>query len=49
VESARDQRVEVHDGAVEIIVEWDAVRVCVRGAVSPEHLAALMGALPRTC
>lgn len=41
--------VESHDDALEIIVECDAVRVCVRGAVSPEHLAALMGALPRAC
>ena len=49
VEPAREQRVEMHDDALEIIVESDAVRVCVRGAVSPEHLAALMGALPRAC
>jgi hypothetical protein len=49
VELAREQRVEMHDDALEIILECDAVRVCVRGAVSPEHLAALMGALPRAC
>jgi hypothetical protein len=34
---------------LEVVVEVGAVRVSVRGAVSAEHLAVLMGAVSRTC
>jgi transposase-like protein len=34
---------------IEVVVEAGSVRVSVRGALSVEHLAVLMGAVPRTC
>jgi transposase-like protein len=34
---------------VEVLVESGAARMTVRGAVSPEHLAALMTAASRRC
>jgi hypothetical protein len=49
VEPVGERRAETHDDALEVIVECGAVRVCVRGAVGPAHLAALMSALPRAC
>lgn len=49
VEAARERRVDARDAGLEVIVECGEVRVCVRGAVSAEHLVALMGAVPRAC
>jgi hypothetical protein len=49
VEAARERRVDARDAGLDVIVECGEVRVCVRGAVSAEHLAALMGAVPRAC
>ena len=34
---------------LEVVVEAGAIRVSVRGAVTAEHLAVLMGAVSRTC
>ena len=34
---------------IEVVVESGAVRLSVRGALSAEHLAVLVGAVPRTC
>jgi hypothetical protein len=35
--------------AVEVVVESGGSRMCVRGAVSAEHLSAIVGALARRC
>ena len=35
--------------ALEVVVEIGAARVTMRGAVSPEHLAAVVSAAARTC
>jgi|SRR5580700_5688539 hypothetical protein len=34
---------------LEVVVEAGAIRVSVRGAVTAEHLAVLMGTVSRTC
>jgi transposase-like protein len=34
---------------IEVVVESGAVRLSVRGALSAEHLAVLVGAVARTC
>jgi hypothetical protein len=37
------------DGALEVVVEIGTARVCVRGAVTAEHLAAVVGATTKRC
>jgi hypothetical protein len=49
VESAPDRRAGRTDDALEVVVESGAFRVSVRGAVSAEHLAALMAAVSGAC
>jgi hypothetical protein len=49
VESTRERDAETQDAGLEVVVECGAARVCIRGAVSAEHLAALMGAMSRPC
>jgi hypothetical protein len=49
VEPAHERRVDAHDAELEVVVECGAVRVCIRGALTAEHLAALMSAVPRAC
>jgi transposase-like protein len=49
VQPVQEPRAETHDDGIEVVVECGAVRVCVRGAVTVEHLAALMGTVSRTC
>jgi transposase-like protein len=49
VEPAQESRADTRDDGIEVVVECGAVRVCVRGAVTVEHLAALMGTVSRAC
>jgi hypothetical protein len=49
VEPAPARRAEPAASDIEVVVEAGAVRVSVRGAISLEHLAVLMGAVSRTC
>jgi transposase-like protein len=49
VESARARRADPAGPDLEVVVEAGAVRVSVRGAVTAEHLAVLMGAVSRSC
>jgi len=49
VEAVQESRGETRDDGIEVVVECGAVRVCVRGAVTVEHLAVLMGTVTRAC
>ena len=49
VEATPARRAEPAGSDLEVVVEAGAVRVSVRGAVTAEHLAVLMGAMSRTC
>jgi transposase-like protein len=49
VEATPAHRTEPVGPDLEVVVEAGTVRVSVRGAVSAEHLAVLMGAVSRTC
>jgi hypothetical protein len=49
VERAPERGAETKDAEIEVVVECGSVRICVRGAMSPEHLAALMGTVSRPC
>ena len=44
----RESREDIREGALEVVVELGAARVTARGAVSPEHLAAIISAT-RAC
>ena len=48
VDRSRRAIVEVRDDVLDVVVELDAARVVVRGALRPEHLAALVTAA-RSC
>ena len=48
VDRSRRAIVEVRDDVFDVVVELDAARVVVRGALRPEHLAALVTAA-RSC
>ena len=48
VAGARRAIVDVPDDVLDVVVELDAARVVVRGALRPEHLAALVTAA-RSC
>ena len=37
------------EGALEVFVEVGAARITLRGAVTPEHLAAIVSAASRAC
>ena len=49
VEPVPGRRAARTDDGIEVVVESGAFRVSVRGAVSAEHLAALMGAVSGAC
>ena len=48
VDRSRRAIVEVRDDVLDVVVELDAARIVVRGAIRPEHLAALVAAA-RSC
>ena len=48
VDRSRRALVEVRDDVLDVVVELDAARIVVRGAIRPEHLAALVAAA-RSC
>ncbi len=48
VDRSRRTIVEVRDDVLDVVVELDDARVVVRGALRPEHLAALVTAA-RSC
>jgi transposase-like protein len=49
VHSATARSAEATLSDLEVVVEAGAVRIRVHGAVSPEHLAVLMGPVSRAC
>jgi len=49
VEPRRDRSDGTVVDTVEVVVESGGSRMCVRGAVSAEHLSAIVGALVRRC
>ena len=48
IDRSRRAIVEVRDDVLDVVVELDTARVVVRGAIRPEHLAALVAAA-RSC
>ena len=48
VDRSRRAMVSVRDDVLDVVVELDTARVVLRGALSPEHLAALVAAA-RSC
>jgi hypothetical protein len=49
VESGRERGAETQGAGLEVVVEWDEVRVCIRGTVTAEQLAALVATALRKC
>jgi hypothetical protein len=49
VDTSRARTVDERDAALEVVVEIGPARVCVRGAVTAEHLAAVVEATTKRC